>query len=140
MTKKSIFLSVFLLITIYQIYFLFQLDETFDLGNLDSVEQNLSQFQLSIWLSWIIFMLIAVYYKWTRRINLFFTFTYIFLLIFFGIFAFYTYRYITEFYAISEPVNVSFGVLLSLQNLFFSVMLTAFLQICTWWFTRRFHR
>lgn len=142
MEKKTILIIILLLILIYPIFSFVQLELNLsDELSLETAEELLDNFRLSIWISWIVFAVVSVYYKWTREENLFFNSTYIFLLIAFAFFGYSVQNMVSTFDLPTRfDDNYSLGVFTAIQNLFAPVTLTIFLQLAVWWFTRRFHR
>lgn len=142
MKKKTIFLSFLILLLIYPAAFIFKLEQTL-VGNsgFQETENILKGFQISIWLSWIVMAIISVVYKWSKKNNSFFYFTYGFMVVAFGLLGFYTQRIIT-IYSIPSNFedNYTLGIFTALQHLFVGGILTGFLQVGVWWFTRRWHR
>ncbi len=142
MNKKIILAILFLLISFYPVLAFFQLEEVrnHNYGQ-ELFQKNLQNFQISIWISWIVMVTIAIYYKWTTEKNFFFFLTYVFLLISSIIFGYYFQLLINQF---NIPVgfedNYTFGVFKTLQNFAIVAVLTGFLQAAAWWFTRRWHR
>ncbi|MDT0648496.1 hypothetical protein RM545_17545, partial [Zunongwangia sp. F260] len=79
--------------------------------------------------------------KWTTEENFLFYITYGFLVVAFGVLGLYIQDIPNNFY--SNAINVGDYPILTfliLQHFIASVVLTAFLQISSWWFTRRWHR
>lgn len=142
MNKKIIFSLVFLLIVLYPAITAFELFQVINSqGSEEMIEQQLSAYQLSIWLSWVGMVIISIYYKWTTERNDFFYFTYVFLLVGFGIYGFYFQKTI-NILELESPFqdNYTLGVFAALRNLAVAGILTGFLQAAVWWFTRRWHR
>lgn len=142
MEKKTLLLIILLLTLLYPIFSLVHLEQAFSNAPvLETVQDELNNYRLSIWISWIVFAVVSVYYKWTRKENFFFNSTYIFLLVAFTFFGYYTQQLVNTF-EISTPFKdkYSLGVFTAIQNLFASAVLTIFLQLAVWWFTRKFHR
>lgn len=142
MNKKSILLIISGLVLLYPVFSVFYLKQILeDSADIILTQHRLRNFQISVWLSWVILVSIAVYFKWTRANNLFFYFTYVFLLIFFGVFGYYAQMTANH---LDAPTgfknNYTFGVLIALQNFVVAIGFTAILQACVWWFTRRWHR
>lgn len=107
----------------------------------DRVEDSILSYQLSIWLTWIVFVIIAVFYKWTTEKNFFFILTYVFLLLSFGFFGYFVQVMVNSFELQSTfEDNYTLGVFTAIQNFAVAAILTAFLQAAVWWFTRRWHR
>lgn len=101
--------------------------------------QNL--LQTSLWVSWVLLVAISVYYKWTTEKNLFFMFTYVFIGLGFVLYGVYTHQVITEYNIetrFDDPSTFTF--LIVFQNIVIATILTGFLQLAVWWFTRRLHR
>ncbi len=142
MGKKGILLVLFGIILLYPIFTLFQLDQAIsDATNLDQIEDRLLNYQISIWISWVFLVSMGIYYKWTRKRNLFFTLTYGFLFVAFCIFGTYTQMAVNLFQVPSSfEDNYTLGVFTAVQNILVSAVLTGFLQAGVWWFTRRWHR
>lgn len=107
----------------------------------DRVEDSILSYQLSIWLTWLVFVIIAVFYKWTTEKNFFFILTYAFLLLSFGFFGYFVQALVNSFELPSTfEDDYTLGVFTALQNFAVAALLTAFLQAAVWWFTRRWHR
>lgn len=142
MSKKLSLLVVFLLALIYPGYTIYQLEEVIGVGNEAVVAQNkLISFQISIWVVWVVMLCNAIFYKWTKKGNFFFYFTYAFLIVAFAVFGFYT-NSIVNVFDLSSPFedNYTHGVFTAVQNIVISCALTAALQAAVWWFTRKWHR
>lgn len=141
MSKKVILLIVLGLTLLYPIISLIGITNAFDALVLESVRVKILNFQLSIWISWIIFASVAVFYKWTRQKNVFFWITYIFLVIGFGIFGIYYQKMVNIFNVPTLFIDTyTLGLIVILQNIITALVLTVFLHACVWWFTRRWHR
>lgn len=130
---------MFGLILAYPLFRIFQVDGSLSTGaELEQVQGKLLGYQLSIWISWIVLVGLAVYYKWTRKRNLLFTLTYGFLFICFSIFGTYTQIMINHFQlSTSFEDDYTLGIFTAVQNIVVSAVLTGFLQAGVWWFTRR---
>lgn len=142
MNKKKIPGFLFFLILLYPVISLFLLHRAVDgQSSGEIVEQLLSSYQLSIWLSWLIMVIIAIYTKWKTEQNYFFYYTYIFLFLGFAVFGYYFQKMVLEF-ELNTPFrdNYTMGVFAGLRNLVVAGLLTGFLQAAVWWFTRRWHR
>ena len=139
MNKKGIFLFVSGFVLIYPLVMLFQLDQALSTGtDLERVRGKSTSFQISIWISWIVLVGLAVYYKWTAKRNLIFSFTYGFIFICFSIFGTYTQMLVNRFQLPSSFVDdYTLGVFTAVQNIVVSAVLTVFLQAGVWWFTRK---
>lgn len=97
--------------------------------------------QTSLWVSWVLLVAISVYYKWTTEKNLFFMFTYVFIGLSFILYGVYTHQVITEYNIETRFDDPStFSLLIVFQNIVVATILTGFLQLAVWWFTRRWHR
>lgn len=137
-----IFLIILLLTLIYPVWSFFQLQETG--GGLDVNEELLGSIQsylVSIWVSWLVFVSFSVYWKWTRKVNSLFYFTYCFLFLAFAILGIYIQDVdISRASGVMSVGNYPVLTMMVLKHFITSVVLTAFLQISSWWFTRRWHR
>ena len=106
-----------------------------------AAEKQLFNFQRSIWISWLILVSLAIYYKWTRKRNLLFYLTYAFLFVAFAVFGIYVQKLVNVFEVPSNfEDSYTLGVFSAFQNILVSGVLTGFLQAAVWWFTRRWHR
>ncbi|WP_029036780.1 hypothetical protein [Salinimicrobium xinjiangense] len=142
MKKKTVLVIIFLLLLVYPLYSVFQLEQVITDGGLAKEAQaELNDLQRSLWISWIILVSIAVYYKWTFKRNLVFYLTYAFLFVAFAVFGIYVQRLVSV-YNIPSSFEDSYtlGVFSAFQNIVVSGVLTGFLQAAVWWFTRRWHR
>lgn len=142
MKRKYIYLILLSLLMIYPAYFTTQVGVHM---NRDTeahiVEKLVNNYQLSIWITWILLVSIAVYQKWTTQKNGIFYFTYAYLLITNAIFGYYMQQMVTIFEIKSRFSDTySLGVFMALQYFVAAALLTAFLQVGAWWFTRRWHR
>lgn len=142
MKKKTLLVIIFLLLLFYPLFSLFQLEQALVPGEIiQEVQAELQSFQRSIWISWVILVALAVYYKWSFKRNLVFYLTYGFLIVAFAVFGIYVQRVVTLFEVPSGFADAyTLGVFSALQNILFSAVLTGFLQAAVWWFTRRWHR
>lgn len=133
---------VIALVFLYPAYALFALEQTTGTeSQMDQVRVSLRNYQVSIWISWVILAIISIYYKWTRKSNFFFSVTYGFLLLAFILFGYYTQRMVSLFNIPSSfDDNHTLGIFAAVQNIFVAAILTGFLQAGVWWFTRRWHR
>lgn len=140
MKTKNILFVIFFIVLLFPIYAIFQI---FNLGNAtaEDITSALSFFQISLWVSWMIFAVIAVYLKWTHKENIFFILTYIFIGVGFGLFGYLTQQAIAD-YEITTRFGEEFplGVFSAIRNIVVSAALTVFLQLAVFWFTRRWHR
>ncbi len=141
MGKKGILRTLVLVVLVYPAYMLFRAANSLDIGELQTTRAGILNYQVSIWLSWILLVTVAIYYKWTGKRNSFFYFTYGFLLVAFAVFG-YLNQTLVNVHDLPSPFKdgYTFGVLLFLQNLVVSSILTGSLQAGVWWFTRRWHR
>ncbi len=142
MTKQNILSGILLILLLYPVISFFRIEQVIDNGaGPEIIEQRISQFQLSIWLTWLVMIAAAVSFKWITENNFFFYLIYIFLLVAFGILG----------YFIQEMINIfeiqtgfgddySYGMFTALINFLVAAVLTGFLQVSVWWFTRRWHR
>ncbi|WP_424493424.1 hypothetical protein [Salinimicrobium sp. GXAS 041] len=142
MSGKQLLIVLCLITIFYPGYSIYQLEAAIQLQENAALAQNrLLHFQISIWIVWVIYILAAIYYKWVKKGNFLFYFTYGFLLIAFGLFGFYTQVVVNDF-NLSSPFRdqYSHGIFTAVQNIVISGALTAFLQAAVWWFTRKWHR
>jgi hypothetical protein len=141
MKKKSVLRIVAFLALVYPVVALFEASEIIGEGTVREAENEMISYQVSIWLSWVVLVITAVYFKWTQKKNFFFFFTYAYLILAFGLFGYLsqnlvlTYDLPTRF-----EDHYTFAVLTALQNIIMAAVLTGFLQAGVWWFTRRWHR
>lgn len=142
MSKKTILLIILILALLYPGYSAILIGQLLEQSTaLSEAESQLNNYRISIWVSWIVIVGIAIYYKWTQKKDAFFKFTYIYLLVAFAFYGYYAQSLVNNFdLATRYEDNYSLGVFTALENLFAPVLLTIFLQACVWWFTRRLHR
>lgn len=142
MKKKTILMIVIALVWLYPVYSLFALEQATGPENqLDQVRVSLLDYQVSLWISWVIMAVIAIYYKWTFKSNFFFSLAYGFLLLGFILFGYYSQRMVSLFDIPSTfDDDHTLGVFAAVQNILVAAILTGFLQAGVWWFTRRWHR
>lgn len=142
MKKKTILLVVFVVVLCYPLFTAYQFWEVITSGRgLEVVENQLISYQISIWLTWVITVAMAVYYKWTEKNNLMFYVTYTFLILAFILFGVYSQMMVNTFNLPSTfEDNYTLGVFAAIQNIIVSALLTGFLHAGVWWFTRRWHR
>ena len=142
MSKKTILIILFLLIIIYPLFSVFELEQL-NPGNetVEKFQQVLNGLKISIWISWVFMVSLSIYYKWKLGKNLFFRLIYVFLLVFFILYGYYFQEMITV-YKVQTPFtdDYTLTVIEVLRNLVVSGILTAFLQVAVWWFTRKWHR
>lgn len=142
MKKKNILLAIFALVLCYPLFTAYQFWEVIISNRgLEVVENQLISYQISIWLTWIITVAMAVYFKWTEKNNLMFYVTYTFLVLAFIFFGIFSQMMVNNFNLPSSfEDSYTLGVFAAIQNIFVSVLLTGFLHAGVWWFTRRWHR
>lgn len=142
MKQKLLSLLVLGLIVLYPILTLFQLDQVISTASdLQLVEERLVNYELSIWISWVFMVCLAVYFKWTKKRNLIFIATYGFLFISFSIFGTYTQLMFNIFDIPSSfKDGYTLGIFTAIQKIVISGSLTGFLQAGVWWFTRRWNK
>ncbi|MDT0643924.1 hypothetical protein RM553_13885 [Zunongwangia sp. F363] len=133
-----IFLIILLVLLCYPVYSIIKLQS----ADADNFIQSFQSSLLSFWGVWIIMVSFAVYWKWTRQENILFYITYGYLLL----------AVVVLLLLVQDtPVGVEDNIgpageyplmnnFLVLQHFLGMAFLTAFLQICVWWFTRRWHR
>lgn len=131
-----------MLLLLYPVISVLILNQDFGRGSTaERLSSLLSSYRISLWLCWLVMAGLAVFYKWTTDRNFFFNIIYFFLGIGFGFFGYYSQRMVNIF-DLASPFSDSytFGFLTGIQNFVVPAVLTAFLQIAAWWFTRRWHR
>ncbi|MCM4160314.1 hypothetical protein FHG64_18965 [Antarcticibacterium flavum] len=142
MKKHHLLLIVLIVILFYPVISAFQAGDV--LGTLTDagrVERSISLYHLSIWLSWLVFVSVAIFHKWTTQANQFFYFTYIFLFVAYIIYGYFLQEFVNRFeLPTTFRDNYSFGVLTAIINFAGAAALTGILQAGVWWFTRRWHR
>lgn len=141
MRKKAILYVLVLLMFIYPAFALFDAIEAIGDVSAKEAENVIVDYEISVWVTWIVLVSVAVFFKWTRRRNLFFFFTYGYVIIAFGIVG-YLSQMIISAYGLPSHFEDSYtlGVLIAVQKIVSAVILTAFLHAAVWWFTRRWHR
>lgn len=140
--KKNILLGILIVLLLYPILSVYRLELVLGNGaDPELVSQRLTGYQISIWLSWVVMISVAIFHKWTTGKNSFFYFIYCFLLLAFGVFGYYSQEIINDFGLQSGfKDDYTFGVFAAITNFIVAALLTAFLQASVWWFTRRWHR
>ena len=85
--------------------------------------------------------IISVYYKWIKKSNFFFKLTYIYLLVAFGAFGYFT-QHALNIFGNSSRFSDSYtlGFFTALQHLAVAAILTIFLQIAVRLFQTKWHR
>ena len=141
MGKKAIIRASMILVLLYPVYRLFRSGEIIDSSEVEIAENALLNFQASVWITWVVWVSLAIYFKWTEKGNVFFYATYGFLAVAFAVLG-YLHQSMVNTHDLPTPFEDTYtlGVLIALQNLLTSCILTAFLQAGVWWFTRRWHR
>ena len=142
MFKKPVLLVLFLIILAYPLISIFQLEQTMsEANNGGAAHQSLINYQVSIWVSWLVLVFLSIHEKWTKKRNWFFYLTYGFIIVAFSIFGYYTQEIINNFDLPSRfEDNYTHGVFTAIINIITSGILTVLLQVGVWWFTRRWHR
>lgn len=108
---------------------------------LERVERSISLYHLSIWLTWLVLVCVAIFHKWTTQSNFFFYSTYIFLLLAYLIYGYFVQEMISRFDIQSTfQDNYTLGIFTTVRNFIAAAALTGILQGGVWWFTRRWHR
>ena len=141
MRKKNFLRFLFLAVLIYPVFTLFDAVGKISGTELQEALDAIKNYQVSIWISWLVLVSASVYFKWSKKKNFFFFFTYAFLVVAFGFLGYLSQEVVNAFDLPNKyRDNYSFGVLHAVQHIISSVVLTAFLQAAVWWFTRRWHR
>lgn len=141
MKKKVVIRFLIILSLVYPAWMLFRADEILGEPVLQESENEILNYQISIWISWVVLACLAIYYKWTEQKNTFFNFTYGFVIVAFALYGYLYQSYVTAYDLPSSfSDNYTLGVLIALQSIVVSGILTAILQAAVWWFTRRWHR
>ena len=142
MKRRTVLIILFLLLLLYPLYAVFNVEEGISSGNdFKAVELDLLGFQRSIWLTWIPLVAMAVYYKWVKKRNFIFYFTYAFLFVAFSVYGVYVQRLVIAYDLPSRFENsYTLAIFSAFQNIIMAGVLTGFLQAAVWWFTRRWHR
>ncbi|MFD0975474.1 hypothetical protein [Salinimicrobium gaetbulicola] len=141
MNKKVVIRFLVILTLIYPAYMLFRADEILGVSAIQETEKAILNYQVSIWINWVVLASFAVYFKWTEKRNTFFNFTYGFIIVTFILYGFLYQSYVTAYDLPSSfSDNYTLGVLMAVQNIVVSGILTGILQGAVWWFTRRWHR
>ncbi len=141
MEKKAVLRALVIIALLYPAYMLFLAHTALSSGHVLAAEEDILDYQISVWLSWVFLVSVAIFFKWTEKKNFFFYFTYAFLVIAFGLYGYLHQDFVNVFDLPSSfDDKYTLGVLVTLQNLIVSVILTAFLHGGVWWFTRRWHR
>lgn len=123
MNRKKILIILFFIVLLYPLYSVSQLIE-----NQEGVFIN---YQISIWISWILMIGIAIIYKWKTKKNMFFYWIYVFLVTGFALLG---------FYLEDQDINFKLANFIAIKNLLTVMGFTIFIQICVWWFSRKWHR
>lgn len=141
MVKKAFLRTLVIVALLYPAYMLFLANTSLSSGDTRTAEESVLNYQVSVWISWVFLVSVAVFYKWTEKRNFFFYFTYAFLAVAFALYGYLHQGFINVFDLPSSFAdNYTLGVLVALQNFVVSAILTGFLQGGVWWFTRRWHR
>ncbi len=142
MKKENLLLIVLVLILFYPVFAGFQAGDALQKVTVaERVERSISLYHLSIWLSWLVFVSVAIFHKWTTQANQFFYFTYIFLFISYLVYGYFIQELVNRFdLQTTFQDSYSFGVFTAIKNFIAAAALTGILQAGVWWFTRRWHR
>lgn len=138
---KKVLLSVVVFAMIYPAFMLVHALGSMVAAQADRVQADISGYLLSVWIVWLISTIIAIYYKWSRKEDVFFYVTYVFLVLGFSL-----YGYLVQDFVNTYGVDDGFrddhtlGVLTALEQIGMAAVLTGMLQAAVWWFTRRWHR
>lgn len=141
MNKKALLRIIVLITLLYPSYMLFRAEEILVTSPIQNSEDGILSYQISVWISWVVLVSVAVFYKWTEKRNSFFSFVYGFIVVSFAVYGYLYQSFITS-YELPSPFkdDYTLGVLMALQNIVIAGVLTGFLHAAVWWFTRRWHR
>lgn len=141
MKKKSILLLLMGVVLAYPVARAYHAFEAMEDATAALAADQLISYQLSLWISLVLFAGISVYYKWTCKSNFFFFLTYLYILLGFGCSGFLQQQIFTN-YGLPDGFDdhYTYGVFTALGGIFQAGILAGFLQASTWWFTRRWHR
>ena len=142
MDTKKLYGIIYGLSLLYPVISLFRLANAFsDEVAVATTAGNLLDYLASLWVVWVLMVILAIHYKWKTGQNLFFYVIYVYAFVGFVLYGFFAQRMSTV-YDLSTTFNDShsFGFFASLQYLVSVGILTGLLQVGVWWFTRRWHR
>ncbi|CAN5287587.1 hypothetical protein BH23BAC2_BH23BAC2_07820 [soil metagenome] len=142
MNKKMVLLGILVLSLLIPGLYIINMEGLFYSGiSQEEMANSLSGFQLRIWFSWIIMVIVAIYYKWISGDNSFFKMIYVLMFIIFIVAGIYQQRMINMFEITTTfQDSYSFGVFSAIINFLMLAILTGFLQLSVWWFTTKWHR
>lgn len=141
MEKKAVLRVLVIITLLYPAYMLFLANTSLNTGEVLAAQEDILGYRISVWIIWVFLVSVAVFFKWTEKKNFFFYFTYAYLGVAFGLYGYLHQDLVNTFDLPSSfDDNYTLGILVALQNLIVSIILTAFLQAGVWWFTRRWHR
>lgn|SRR5690606_363628 len=142
MNNRLILIGILVLSLLNPVLYLLHLESVFNNGSSqEEVVRTLAGYRLRVWLSWVIMIIVAIYYKWTTESNLFFKMIYFIMVLVFGVEGIYIQRLINRFDVVTNFQDpYTYGILMSIINIIMVAAITAFLQLGVWWFTRKWHR
>jgi len=142
MNNRLILIGILVLSLLNPGLYLLHLESVFNNGSSqEEVVRTLAGYRLRVWLSWVIMIIVAIYYKWTTESNLFFKMIYFIMVLVFGVEGIYIQRLINRFDVVTNFQDpYTYGILMSIINIIMVAAITAFLQLGVWWFTRKWHR
>lgn len=141
MKTKNILLIVFTIVLLFPLYAVLQIFQLETTATAEEATSTVNFLQISIWISWVFMVSMAIYYKWVQQSNFFFVITYIFVIAAFGFFGFLLDDVINK-YGIGSRLGDQYPVAIYtfIRNVVASIAFTVFLQLAVFWFTRKWHR
>ncbi|MBZ9631290.1 hypothetical protein LB465_10915 [Salegentibacter sp. LM13S] len=122
-------------------FFLFKLEQAFsEIETAQVVQQAIQNFQISIWIGWILITGPAIYLRWKYGNQLLFIINYLTVITAFIFLGFYVNRGAElELWSLGDSFreNVIFMVIM---NILLICGMTAFVQAAIWWFSKKWHR
>ncbi|PRX48847.1 hypothetical protein [Salegentibacter salegens] len=122
-------------------FFLFRLEQAFSATTTaKAAQQAIQNFQISIWVGWLLITGPAIYVRWKYANHILFIIDYLIAITAFIILGVYVNRGAElELWALGNSFrgNVTFMLL---RNILLICGMTAFIHAAIWWFSKRWHR
>ena len=116
-------------------FFLFKLQEAFSIDhNTEGVEEALQNYHISIWCAWILITIPAIYLRWKYKLHHLFIFNYFFIALSYLLLGYYLDQGINDELLKISVFHITFQYVLVIS------VITAFIHIAIWWFSKKWHR
>lgn len=123
------------------VFFLFRVEQALSATTTaETVQKAIRNFQISIWIGWLLITVPAIYFRWKYAKHILFIIDYLIVITAFILLGVYINRGAElELWSLADSFkgNITFMIL---RNILLICGMTAFVHAAIWWFSKRWHR